>query len=106
MAADLVVIPSPYVARNLEEFGDGLSKVSIHSIYYHFIDARLRLKLNSNDFSVWLEHELDMDSAAHRINQIDIYTATLEGVRQSILKAIESQSEGREMEPRNNGKAN
>ncbi|HET7872076.1 MAG TPA: DUF5752 family protein, partial [Terriglobales bacterium] len=39
MAADLVVTPTPYVAHNLEEFADGLRKVSIHSIYYHFIDA-------------------------------------------------------------------
>jgi hypothetical protein len=89
MASDLVVVPTPYVARNLEEFADGLRKVSIHAIYYHFIDARLRLKLNTNDFSVWLEHELDMGAAADRLNRIDIYTSTLEGVRRSILKIIE-----------------
>jgi Family of unknown function (DUF5752) len=88
MAADLVVIPTPYVARNLEEFADGLRKVSIHSIYYHFIDARLRLKLNTNDFSVWLDEELELRQAADRLNQIDIYTSTLEGVRRSILSAI------------------
>jgi len=91
MAADLVVIPTPYVARNLEEFADGLRKVSIHSIYYHFIDARLRIKLNTNDFSVWLDKELEMRKAADRLNQIDIYTSTLEGVRRSILSTIESQ---------------
>jgi len=91
MAADLVVIPTPYVARNLEEFGDGLRKVSIHSIYYHFIDARLRLKLNSNDFSMWLEQELDLPQAADRLNRIDIYTSTLETVRRSILKIIEAE---------------
>jgi hypothetical protein len=92
MAADLVVIPTPYVARNLEEFADGLRKVSIHSIYYHFIDARLRIKLNTNDFSAWLDRELDMRKAAERIDQIDIYTSTLEGVRRSILKVIEGQT--------------
>ncbi len=91
MAADLVVIPTPYVARNLEEFADGLRKVSIHSIYYHFIDARLRIKLNTNDFSVWLDKELEMRKAADRLNQIDIYTSTLEGVRRSILHTIESE---------------
>lgn len=91
MAADLVVIPTPYVARNLEEFADGLRKVSIHGIYYHFIDARLRLKLNNNDFSVWLEEELDMGQAADRLNRIDIYTSTLEGVRRSILRSIEGE---------------
>jgi hypothetical protein len=91
MAADLVVVPTPYVARNLEEFADGLRKVSVHSIYYHFIDARLRLKLNNNDFSVWLEEELDMGQAADRLNRIDIYTSTLEGVRRSIQRIIESE---------------
>src|SRR5215472_9982174 len=91
MAADVVVVPTPYVSRNLEEFADGLRKVSIHSIYYHFIDARLRLKLNTNDFSIWLEEELDMGNAADRLNCIDIYTSTLEGVRRSIQRIIESE---------------
>ena len=91
MASDLVVVPTPYVARNLEEFADGLRKVSIHAIYYHFIDARLRLKLNTNDFSVWLEKELDMGQAADKLNRIDIYTSTLEGVRRSILKVVETE---------------
>jgi hypothetical protein len=91
MAAELVVIPTPYVARNLEEFADGLRKVSVHSIYYHFIDARLRIKLNNNDFSVWLDKELDLGAAADRINRIDIYTSTLEGVRRNILRTIESE---------------
>lgn len=91
MAADLIVIPTPYVARNLEEFADELRKVTIHTIYYHFIDARLRLKLNTNDFSVWLEEELDMSQAGDRLNRIDIYTATLEGVRGSILRIIEGE---------------
>jgi Family of unknown function (DUF5752) len=91
MAADLVVVPTPYVARNLDEFADGLRRVSIHSIYYHFIDARLRLKLNTNDFSVWLEQELDLNAAADRLNRIDIYTSTLEGVRRSILKVVDGE---------------
>jgi hypothetical protein len=85
------VVPTPYVARNLEEFADGLRKVSIHAIYYHFIDARLRLKLNTNDFSVWLETELDLAQAADKLNRIDIYTNTLGGVRRNILNVIETE---------------
>jgi len=91
MAADLVVTPTPYSACSAEEFLDALRKVSIHSIYYHFIDARLRLKLNNNDFSVWLENELDMKQAAERVNRIDIYTSTLEGVRRNILRIVEGE---------------
>lgn len=91
MAADLVIVPTPYSACSAEEFAEGLRKVSIHSIYYHFIDARLRLKLNNNDFSIWLENELDMKQAADRINRIDIYTSTLEGVRRNILRIVEGE---------------
>ncbi|HKW73939.1 MAG TPA: DUF5752 family protein [Terriglobales bacterium] len=89
MAADLVVVPTPYVAHTLSEFAEGLRKVSVHSIYYHFIDARLRLKLNTNDFSVWLEQELGLTRPAAKLNEIDIYTSTLEGVRRSILRVLE-----------------
>jgi hypothetical protein len=91
MAADLVVVPTPYVAHNLEEFVESLRKVSIHSIYYHFIDARLRLKLNTNDFSIWLDQETGMKRAAERLNQIDIYTSSLEHVRRSILRILETE---------------
>jgi hypothetical protein len=88
-ASDSVVIPLPLVARNLQEFTNGIEKVSIHAIHYHFIEARLRLKLNSNDFSMWLEEELDLGKLADRINQIDIYTSTLPDVRRAILRILQ-----------------
>jgi hypothetical protein len=91
-ASDTVVVPTPFVARNLQEFAEGLQKVSIHSIHYHFIEARLRLKLNSNDFSVWLDEELDLGMLADKINRIDIYTSTLQDVRRAILRVVQPTS--------------
>jgi hypothetical protein len=88
-ASDTIVIPTTIVARNLQEFSDGLEKVSLNSIHYHFIDARLRLKLNSNDFSVWLDQEMDMGPLADRLNRVDIYTATLQDVRRQIVRDIQ-----------------
>jgi hypothetical protein len=88
-ASDTVVVPTPFVARNLQEFAEGLQKVSIHSIHYHFIEARLRLKLNSNDFSVWLDEELDLGMLADKVNRIDIYTSTLQDVRRVILRVVQ-----------------
>jgi len=89
-ASDSVVVPTPLVARNLAEFADALEKVSVHSIYYHFIEARLRLKLNTNDFSLWLEEELDLGQLADRLNRIDIYTSTLQEVRSAIRRAVQT----------------
>jgi len=64
--------------------------VSIHSIHHHFIEARLRLKLASNDFSAWLEKELGLRQAAASLNRIDIYTLTLEDVRNQLIRMLSS----------------
>jgi len=88
-SSDTVVVPTPFVAHNLPEFADGLARVSIHSIHHHFIEARLRLKLTSNDFSLWLQDEMEMKEAAKRLNYIDIYTVTLEDVRRHILRIVD-----------------
>jgi len=84
-SAEIVVLPTPFVASNLPEFLDGLARVTVHSIHHHFIEGRLRLKLASNDFSFWLQTELGLADTARRINRIDIYTATLEEVRRQII---------------------
>ena len=88
-ASDVVVMPTPFVAHTLAEFADGLRKISVHSIHHHFIEARLRLKLSSNDFSQWLLDDMGLTNAARAINRIDIYTATMEDVRQQIVKIVE-----------------
>ncbi|HVP52747.1 MAG TPA: DUF5752 family protein [Terriglobales bacterium] len=89
-ASEVIVIPTPFVARDLAEFAEGIRHVSLTSIHFHFIDARLRLRLNSNDFSLWLEHELDLGRLAERINRIDIYTSTLDDVRRAILRFVQT----------------
>lgn len=87
-ASDTVVIPTPTVAHDLAEFIEGIEHVSVHSIHYHFIEARLRLKLTSNDFSEWLENEMGLPALAERLNRIDIYTSTLQEVQQQILRTL------------------
>jgi len=89
-AADTVILPTPFVAHSQSEFLDGLSRVSVHSIHHHFIEARLRLQLTSNDFSLWLQDEADLEEAARRLNHIDIYTSTLEEVRRQIIRIVEN----------------
>lgn len=88
-AADIVVLPTPFVANSLSAFLDGLRQVSVHSIHHHFIEARLRLHLMSNDFSQWLEEEIGLSHTADAIERIDIYTNTMEGVRQQIVHMVE-----------------
>lgn len=88
-ASDIVVVPTTCVAHTLAEFTASVRRVSVHSIHHHFIEARLRLKLMSNDFSQWLLDDMGLTETARALNRIDIYTGTLEDVRQKIVKIVE-----------------
>lgn len=88
-ASDIVVIPTSFQAHTLQEFTEGIRRVSVHSIHHHFIEARLRIKLMSNDFSQWLHEDAGLTETARSLNRIDIYTATLEDVRQQIVRIVE-----------------
>jgi hypothetical protein len=63
--------------------------VSVHSIHHHFIEARLRLHLMSNDFSQWLHEDVGLTDAARALNRIDIYTTTLDDVRGQMVRILE-----------------
>ena len=88
-ATDIVVLPTNFVAQTMQEFAEGLRHVSVHSIHHHFIEARLRLKLMSNDFSQWLHEDVGLTETARALNQIDMYTATMEDVRKQIIRIVE-----------------
>ena len=84
-----VTVPLGPPVSTLEEFRDGLKKLSHASLYYHFVASRLRLHLNTNDFSFWLEDALGLDTLARRINAIDIYTNTLDTTRDAVVRLID-----------------
>ncbi len=88
-AADIVVLPTNFAPDTLPGFVEGLRQVGLHSVHHHFIEARLRLKRMSNDFSTWLEQETGLARTAESIERIDFYTNTMEGVRQQIANIIE-----------------
>ncbi|HSZ60524.1 MAG TPA: DUF5752 family protein [Terriglobales bacterium] len=88
-AADIVMMPTKFVAHSIQDFANGLREVSVHSIHHHFIEARLRIKLMSNDFSQWLYEDVGLSETARALNRIDIYTGTLEDVRRQIVRVVE-----------------
>ncbi len=88
MRSVLFVLPTPYQARDLSEFTDCLKKVSIHSLYYHIFEARLRTPGGLNDFSRWLKNSLREEALAKAIAKLDPYTSTLEGIRSRVLHLV------------------
>jgi Family of unknown function (DUF5752) len=84
------IIPTAYVANNLDEFVGILEKITIDSIYFHVFEARLRLERSTNDFSNWMEDALDCKDIADEIAQLDPYTYTMEELRKKIVLIIRS----------------
>ncbi len=78
-----VTVPTEWRATDLAEFSNALQHVSVHTLHYHFVTARLRGPA-TNDFSAWIEKSLELADLADSIEHIDVYTNTLEGVRQLI----------------------
>ena len=84
-----VTMPLDRSARNLDEFREALGHLSHAGFYYHFISSRLRLQLQTNDFSVWLSGSLELRTLADSINRIDVYTNTLDSARAKMLRLID-----------------
>ena len=94
-SSKVTVLPATRSANNLAEFVAGLKEASIHSVHYHFIEARLRRKLETNDFSIWLRRDLGLERPAQQLDEIDIYTSTLEGVRRKIIQILQNVASSR-----------
>lgn len=84
------VLPTHYLAYDLKEFGEILSKITIDSIYFHVFEARLRLEQTNNDFSNWIEHSLGDKKLADMFARLDPYTQTLEGLRKSLIQMVQN----------------
>lgn len=78
-------------AYDLKSFRELLPTVSIYSIYYHFIESRLETDLGNDDFSNWIENDLELPALAEKIRKIDISAYTLEGLRSRIMQMIDDQ---------------
>jgi hypothetical protein len=91
MACRTFVLPTTYVARSVKQFRQILKKVSIHSLYFHIFEARMRLEKKDNDFSRWLR-DLGERSLASKISKLDPYSYTLEALRKEIISIIDKEN--------------
>ncbi|MGE5197394.1 MAG: DUF5752 family protein [Deltaproteobacteria bacterium] len=88
------ILPTNYVAYDLREFADALNKVTINSIYFHIFESRLRLERGTNDFSNWIENNIQDKKLAYEISRLDPYTYTMESLRKTVIEIIEKKISG------------
>jgi hypothetical protein len=85
MKSHIIEVPTRLKAQNLQEFRDALAVVDASAIYNHIFEARLRVKKGRSDFAIWFEEVLGLNDLADRVEQVDAYMYSLEGLRAKIL---------------------
>jgi trehalose synthase-fused probable maltokinase len=82
----LVEIPTGLQAATLEQFRDVILEVDLTAIYYHLMEARMRLGRGQNDFAAWVERGLGLSNLAAKIRAVDPYAASLEQTRLRLVQ--------------------
>lgn len=78
------VMPTGIVAESVRDFFQKLTRVTNVSLYFHFLEARLRLERRTNDFSEWLQGRGEAE-LARQVDQLDPYLVTLDELKAQIL---------------------
>ncbi len=86
-----LIFPEGVRARNLAEFLMAIKYVDPGCIYFHFYEARSRMRGETDDFSRWFEEGLGKGALADRIRAIDPFMHTIEGIRQIIVALVEAE---------------
>lgn len=100
----LITIATGVKAQNLKEFGDGISKVPLSSIYHHFWGRLLRPQFDepeyNNDFASWAFRGLHDKELAERLSMvIPTDFDNLEALRHEVIEVIEQRLDENQLIP-------
>ena len=82
----IVEIPTGIQVRTLKEFREALLDVDVSAIYFHLVEARMRLGRGQNDFAAWLEQGLGLPDLAAKVRAVDPYAGSLERARTRLIQ--------------------
>lgn len=89
--AIILVFPAGLKASNLAELFIAIRYIDAPSVYYHFYEAKMRLRSGIDDFSKWVEDGLGRRDLAAKIRNIDPLMHTLDGVREHLALIVEEE---------------
>ncbi len=85
----IVEIPTGIEARTLPELREALLEIDPSAVYFHLVEARLRLGRGRNDFAAWLELGLGLPALAARVQTVSPYTGSLEQARARLIAILD-----------------
>lgn len=89
--SSIIVFDSPLFIDNPEDLPHIITQLSPGSIFYHFIDARVRTQDRTDDFSVWLHTSFDdkYTGLIEAIQSIDPYFLSLTQLKDELTHVIQ-----------------
>jgi trehalose synthase-fused probable maltokinase len=85
----IVEIPTGVEARTLQELRDALLEIDQSALYFHLVEARLRLGRGRNDFAAWLERGLGLTELAAQVQTLNPYAGSLEQARARLITVLD-----------------
>ena len=80
--SEIVIFDTKHIVKNPEDLAELISRLSVTSIFYHFIDARRRSPKGEDDFRSWLiSVNGEYKNLCDLIAQVDPYFITLTELR-------------------------
>lgn len=93
MKSKIIEIPTCIRVSTFNEFKEALRTVDISAIYNHVFEARLRIRKGKSDFAIWLEEDLGKQELANKIELVDSYMYSMEGLRSKLVELCEREPE-------------
>jgi hypothetical protein len=83
-----LIYPVGQEARTLAELAEGIQRASGRSLFFHLVEARLRIGRCTNDLSCWLIDSLEAPELAGRLDRLDLLVPSAEDLRHQVLAAL------------------
>ncbi len=83
-----LIYPAGQAARSLTELAEGIRRASARTLFFHLVEARLRIGRCTNDLSSWLSDSLEAPDLAGRLDQLDLSVTSAEDLRQQVLSVL------------------
>ncbi len=91
MKSRIIEVPTNLEAGSLKEFREALAVVDASAIYNHIFEARMRVRKGKSDFALWLEEVMGLTELAEKIENVDAYMYSLEGLRAKLLELCDAE---------------
>lgn len=88
MQAATVIFDTGIVLSTAEDLMKNISHMSLSTLYYHFLEARRRTPMGTDDFTAWLSEQGQNEKIIDIFANVDFYFLNLKELKDTLIKAL------------------